>query len=336
MPVAEQKNLRKAAIFIMALGPEAGGAVMACLPESLVEQLTHAIANVGQVPYNEKRQALGDFISLSSSISGIAFGGEETAKQILEAGFGTHKASSLLSRVTSYSEIKSFEHLRSLDSLTVANYLKNEHPQTVAVVLAHMDPRDSGPILELLPAELQGEVAYRMAVLDSPNAEALKVVEEVLASQLQGEVNASRGKFGGRKQVAEILNETERETWQEILDEMREIDDEVANEVNNLMFIFEDIVLLNDKYIQEILKEIDGKELTLALKGATEEIQEKIFGNMSKRAALGIKEDMEYMGPVRLSEVEEAQQRIVEVIRSLEEAGTITIGKGGKDAEMVS
>ena len=336
MPVPDEKNLRKAAIFIMALGPEAGGQVMTCLPESLVEQVTRSIANAGQVPHDEKKQVLSDFITLSSSISGIAFGGEETAKQILEAGFGTHKASSLLSRVTSYSEIKSFEHLRTLDALTVANYLKNEHPQTVSVVLAHMDPRDSGPILQLLPAELQGEVAYRMAVLDSPNAEALKVVEEVLSSQLQGEVNATRGKYGGRKQVAEILNETERETWQEILDEMREIDDEVANEVNNLMFIFEDIMLLNDKYIQEILKEIDGKELTLALKGATEEIQQKVLGNMSKRAGMGIQEDMEYMGPVRLSEVEEAQQRIVEVVRSLEEAGTITIGKGGKDAEMVS
>jgi len=328
--------LKKAAVFLIALGPEAAGKILARLPETMVEELTHAIAGMGHVSYQDKKRILGDFVSSSSQISGVAFGGEDTAKQILEAGFGTRRASSLLSRVTSYSEIKSFEHLRSLDALTVANYLKNEHPQTVSVVLAHMDPRDSGPILELLPAELQGEVAYRMAVLDSPNAEALKVVEEVLASQLQGEVNASRGKFGGRKQVAEILNETERETWQEILDEMREIDDEVANEVNNLMFIFEDIVLLNDKYIQEILKEIDGKELTLALKGATEEIQEKIFGNMSKRAALGIKEDMEYMGPIRLSEVEEAQQRIVEVVRSLEEAGTITIGKGGKDAEMVS
>ncbi len=336
MPIPDDKNLRKAAVFIMALGPEAGGRVLACLAEDLVERVTHAIAHAGQVPFTEKKQVLSDFVRLSSSISGIAFGGEETAKNILEAGFGTHRASSLLSRVTSYSQIKSFEHLRSLDALTVANYLKNEHAQTVAVVLAHMDPRDSGPILELLPAELQGEVAYRMAVLDSPNADALAVVEEVLATQLQGEVNASRGKYGGRKQVAEILNETERETWQEILDEMREIDDEVANEVNNLMFVFEDIILLNDKYIQEILKEIDGKELTLALKGATEEIQEKIFGNMSKRAALGIKEDMEYMGPIRLSEVEEAQQRIVEVVRSLEEAGTIVIGKGGKDAEMVS
>jgi len=336
MMLADTSNTRKAAIFIMALGPESGGQVLAAMPESMVEQVTHAIANAGQVSYEEKKSVLSEFVSLSSSLSGIAFGGEETAKQILEEGFGTHRASSLLSRVTSYSEIKSFDHLRSLDALTVANYLKNEHAQTVSVVLAHMDPRDSGPILQLLPAELQGEVAYRMAVLDSPNADALRVVEEVLSSQLQGEVNNRAGKFGGRKQVAEVLNETGKEVWQEILDEMREIDDEVANEVNNLMFVFEDIVLLNDKYIQEILKEIDGKELTLGLKGATEEIQAKIFGNMSKRAATGIQEDMEYMGPVRLSEVEEAQQRIVEVVRSLEEAGTIVIGKGGKDAEMVS
>jgi len=334
--MSANNNLRKAAVFVMALGPEAGGKVMAALPESAVEKITHAIASCGQVAAAERKQVLGEFVRLSSQIAGIGFGGEETAKQILEAGFGTHRASSLLSRVTNYSEIKSFEHLRTLDPVTIANYLKNEHPQTVAVVLAHMDPRDSGPILELLPAELQGDVAYRMAVLDAPNNEALKIVEEVLASQLQGELTATRGKYGGKKQVAEILNETERETWQEILDEMREIDDEVANDVNNLMFVFEDLILMNDKYIQEILKEIDGKELTLALKGATQEIQEKIFGNMSKRAALGIKEDMEYMGPVRLSEVEEAQQRIVEVVRSLEEAGTIVIGKGGKDAEMVS
>ncbi len=135
--------------------------------------------------------------------------------------------------------------------------------------------------------------------------------------------------------MADILNEVDRDVWQEILDEMREIDDEVANEVNNLMFVFEDIVLLNDNHIQEILKEIDGKELTLALKGATDEIRDKIFDNMSKRAAQGIMEDMDYMGPIRLADVEEAQKRIVEVIRNLEESGTVTIGKGSKDAEMV-
>jgi flagellar motor switch protein FliG len=320
----------------MSLGPQVGGQVLSKLPDSLVEMITHAIATTGHVSVEERRAVMSEFVQQSGSIAGIAFGGEETAKQILESGFGSHRASSMLSRVTSYSEIKSFENLKTIDPLTIANYLRNEHPQTVAVVLAHMDPRNSGPILQLLPAEVQGDIAFRMAVLDTPNAETLKIVEEVLAKALQGQISQRSGKFGGKKQVAEVLNEIDRETWMEILDEMREIDDEVANAVNNLMFVFEDIVLLNDKYIQEILKEIDGKELTLALKGATGEIQDKVFNNMSNRATLGIREDMEYMGAVRLAEVEEAQQRIVEVVRSLEEAGTIVIGKGGKDAEMVS
>ena len=328
--------VRKAAVFLMALGPDVAGKVMSKLPNDMIEELTHTITGMGHVTYGEKKSVLSDFISISSQISGIAFGGKETAKQILEAGFGNRMANSMFSRVASYSEIKRFEHLKNVDPLTIANYIKNEHPQTVAVVLAHMDPRFSGPILELLPAELQGDVAHRMAILEAPNGEVLKAVEAVLAGQLQGEMQPKDTQYGGKKQVAEILNEIDREVWQEILDEMREIDDEVANDVNNLMFVFEDIVLLNDANIQDILKEIDGKELTMALKGATEEIQVKIFGNMSKRAAEGIAEDMEYMGPVRLGDVEEAQQRVVEVIRSLEEAGTITIGKGGQDAEMVS
>jgi flagellar motor switch protein FliG len=327
--------VRKAAVFLMTLGPDVGGKVLSRLPEKMVEELTHSIAGMGPVGFSEKKQSLNDFISSSGQISGIATGGEEMAKQILEAGFGSRRATSMLSRVTSYSEIKSFEHLKDVDPLTIANYLRNEHPQTVAVVLAHMDPRASGPILALMPADMQGDIAHRMAILEAPNVETLKAVELVLAGQLQGELSAREAKYGGRKQVADILNEVDRDVWQEILDEMREIDDEVANEVNNLMFVFEDLVLLNDSHIQEILKEIDGKELTLALKGATNEIREKVFGNMSKRAAQGIMEDMDYMGPIRLAEVEEAQKRIVEVIRSLEENGTITIGKGSKDAEMV-
>ncbi len=328
--------VRKAAVFLMTLGPEAGGKVLSRMPESMVEALTHSIAGMGPVGFNEKKKTLNDFIASSGQISGIATGGEEMAKQILEAGFGARRATSMLSRVTSYSEIKSFEHLREVDPVTIANYLRNEHPQTVAVVLAHMDPRASGPILALMPAEMQGDVAHRMAILEAPNPETLRAVEEVLAGQLQGELSAKESKYGGRKQVADILNEVDRDVWQEILDEMREIDDEVANEVNNLMFVFEDVVLLNDSHIQEILKEIDGRELTLALKGATNEIRDKVFGNMSKRAAQGIMEDMDYMGPIRLAEVEDAQKRIVEVIRNLEENGTITIGKGSKDAEMVT
>ena len=328
--------VRRAAVFLMTLGPEAGGKVLSQLPEKMVEELTHSIAGMGPVGFDEKKKTLNDFISSSGQISGIATGGEEIAKQLLEAGFGARRATSMLSRVTSYSEIKSFEHLRDVDPLTIANYLRNEHPQTAAVVLAHMDPRASGPILALMPVDMQGDIAHRMAVLEAPHAETLQTVEKVLARQLQGELSAKEAKYGGHKQVADILNELDRDVWQEILDEMREIDDEVANEVNNLMFVFEDIVLLNDSHIQEILKEIDGKELTLALKGATVEIRDKVFGNMSKRAAQGIMEDMDYMGPIRLAEVEEAQKRIVEVIRNLEENGTINIGKGSKDAEMVS
>jgi len=332
----ENPAIRKASVFLMALGPAVAGSIMAKLPDQMVEDIAHSIASIGHVTLKEKNSVLSEFVANSSKISGLSFGGEETAKQILEAGFGNRQASSVLSRVTNYNEIKSFEHLKNVDPLTIANYLQNEHAQTVAVVLAHMDPRSSGPILELLPPEQQGDVAHRMAVLEAPNAETMKAVEVVLASQLQGEITARDTQYGGKKQVAEILNEIDREVWQEILDEMREIDDEVANDVNNLMFIFEDIVVMPDSSIQEILKEIDGKELTMALKGATDEIQVKMFDNMSKRAAEGIAEDMDFMGPVKLSEVEEAQQRIVEVIRSLEDAGTITIGKGGKDAEMVS
>ncbi len=328
--------MRKTAILLISLGPKVAGPIIKRLPEDMLEKVTAAIASVGRVPIEEKTKAIVEFITLSRRTRGMEFGGEDSAKTMLEEALGSHKASSVLSRATGYSDCRSFENLKRIDPLTVANYLKKEHPQTVALVLAHMDPRHSGPILALLPAAVQGDIAYRIASLDRPNREALVIVEDVIAKQVQGEFSQAQRQFGGKKQVAEILNEIEKEIWQEILDEMREIDDECANEVKNLMFVFEDLVSLDDRAIQEILKEIDSKELTMALKGATIEIKNKIFRNMSKRAALGVEEDMEYMGPVRLQDVQDAQARIVEVVRSLEEAGTIVLGKGGKGAEMVS
>lgn len=330
------ESLRKAAVLLISLGPKVAGPIMKRLPEDMIEKLTAEIANLGRVQVEDKTRTVTEFINLSRKSRGIEFGGEDFAKAVLDEALGSHKANTLLSRATGYSDIRSFENLKRIDPLTVANYLKNEHVQTVALVLAHMDPRYSGPILALLPANMQGEIAYRIATLDRPNREALELVESVIAKQVQGEFSQSQRQFGGKKQVAEILNEIEKETWQEILDEVREIDDECATEVKNLMFVFEDLVNLDDRAIQEILKEIDSKELTLALKGATAEIKNKIFKNMSKRAVLGVKEDMEFMGPVRLQDVQDSQARIVEVVRSLEEAGTIVLGKGGKGAEMVS
>ncbi len=330
------ESLRKVAVLLISLGPKVAGPIMKRLPEDMIEKLTAEIASLGRVQVEDKTRTVSEFINLSRKSRGIEFGGEDFAKAVLDEALGSHKANTLLSRATGYSDIRSFENLKRIDPLTVANYLKNEHVQTVSLVLAHMDPRYSGPILALLPANMQGEIAYRVATLDRPNREALELVESVIAKQVQGEFSQSQRQFGGKKQVAEILNEIEKETWQEILDEVREIDDECATEVKNLMFVFEDLVNLDDRAIQEILKEIDSKELTLALKGATAEIKNKIFKNMSKRAVLGVKEDMEFMGPVRLQDVQDSQARIVEVVRSLEEAGTIVLGKGGKGAEMVS
>ncbi len=333
--MAEQA-VRRAAVFLMALGPEAGGKVMSKLPEPLIEELAHMIAGMGHVTNGDKNSALAEFLKVSRRISGLARGGEATARTILESGFGSRTADTFIERITSYGTIKGFEPLEELDPLTVANYLKTEHPQTIAAVLAHVDPRISAPILVNLPTDLQGDVAHRVAVLDAPSHEMLGVVEEVLSGRLQGEITASRARCGGRKQMAEILKKVERDTGQEILDEMREIDDDVANEVNGLMFVFEDIVLLDDSDIQEVLKEIDMRGLTLALKGATEEIKERIFANISKRAAEGVIEDMDYMGPVRLTKVEEAQKQIVDVVRSMEKVGTVSLGRGGKSTEIVS
>ncbi len=328
--------MRKAAILLMSLGPKVAGPIIKRMPEDAIEKITATIAMVGRVPADEKTLAVTEFIALSRRVKGTEFGGEDYAKSMLEEALGTHKASTMLSRATGYSDIRSFENLKRIDPLTVANYLKNEHVQTAALVLAHMDPRYSGPILALLPAAMQGDIAYRIATLGRPNREALELVESVIAKQVQGEFSQTQRQFGGKKQVAEILNEIDKETWQEILDEMREIDDAAATEVKSLMFVFEDLINLDDRGIQEILKEIDSKELTLSLKGATPEIRNRIFKNMSKRAVIGIKEDMEFMGPVRVQDVQDAQARIVEVVRSLEEAGTIVLGKGGKGAEMVA
>lgn len=329
-------SIRKAAILMISLGPQIAGKVMKGMPEDLIEKITSEIATLERVTPEVKRKTLDDFIDVRRKAAGMEFGGEESAKTILEAALGRGRATTILNRATGFSEIKSFESLKNIDPLTVANYLKNEHPQTVALVLAHLDPRHSGPIMALLPHDKQGDIAYRMATLDRPNREALATIEKVIGEAVQGEFSQAHRKFGGKKQVAEVLNEIEKDVWQEIIEDMQEIDDECAVEVKNLMFVFEDLIHLDDRFIQEILKEVDGKEIGLALKGSTSEIKDKIFKNMSKRAAVGIREDMEFMGPVCIQDVEEAQQRIVSVVRTLEEAGTIVLGKGGASAQIVS
>ena len=325
----ETASLRKAAIVLIGLGARVSGEILKRLPDPLMERLTAEIAKIEKIDADERKRVFQELYEFRTKNAEFSRGGEDFALQMLEQAVGSHRANKVMSQATGFGDDINFEMLKRVDPLTVGNFLKAESPQTVALVLGHLDPRSAGPILSHLPSSMQAEVAYKMAILDKPNPEYVREVEATLAKQVKGEYEEGSRTYGGSKQVAELLNEIDQEIWTEILDEMREFNEETSVEVKNLMFVFEDIITLDDRYVQEFLKEIDSKELTLSLKAASEDVKQKIFGNMSKRAAAGIIEDMEYMGPVKLSEVEEAQQRVVDVIRRLEEEGSIVIGTGG-------
>jgi flagellar motor switch protein FliG len=328
-------GVQKAAIAIISLGPAAASSLYRHLSEREIEQVSAEIARIGTISPDEKQEVLDEFLQMTMAQRTISQGGLELAREILDKALGRNKANEIINRVLDFGEGSSFEILRKIEPLTVANFLKKEHPQTVATILAHMDSRLMGPVLEKLPPDLQAEVSYRVATLDKQSPEVIRVIEEVLKSSLSSDVSEIARQRGGTKKVAEALNETAPDVWREILDGIEEYSKEVALEVKNQMFIFEDIAELDDKSVQELLKNIDSRELAVALKAASDAIKHKIFGNMSKRAVEGIKEDIEYMGPVRLSDVEAAQQRIVDVLRKLEEDGAVILGGTGAGAVMV-
>ncbi len=328
-------GIQKAAILIIALGPKAASALYRHMSDHEIERVTAEIARLGRISPEEKQAVLEEFAHLATGPGTISQGGLELAREILDSALGRHKANAIINRVLDFGEGSTFEDLKKIEPLTLANFLKKEHPQTIASVLSHMDSRLMGAVLEKLPSELQAEVSYRVATLGSTNPEVVKMMEDILKSSLSADVSEIARQRGGTKKVAEALNEISPEVWREILDGIEEFSKEIALEVKNQMFVFEDITELDDKSVQEVLKNIDARELAVALKAASEGVKEKIFSNMSKRAVEGIKEDIEYMGPVRLVDVEAAQQRIIDVLRKLEEDGLVIIGRGGVGAAMV-
>jgi flagellar motor switch protein FliG len=333
--VTERSGFEKAAILIISLGPKLAAPIYRHLNEHQIEMLTAEVARLGRIGEQEKREVLEEFFNLTMSQGSISEGGLELAQEILDSALGKQKANAIIGRLLDFSEGTSFEMLRKADPLTAANMLKKEHPQTIAIVLAHMDSRQMGPVLAKLPDEIRGDVAYRIATLERPNPDVIKVMDEVFNSTMAEDIGELARQRGGSKKMAEALNEIDRDTWVDILDDLEGFSKEVALDVRNQMFIFEDIMILDDKSVQELLKNIDSKELAVALKATSDGVRDKIFNNMSKRAGEGIKEDIEYMGPIRLSDVEEAQQRIVDVLRRLEEEGSVTIGRAGSGAVMV-
>lgn len=261
--------------------------------------------------------------------------GIQYAKEVLEKALGGEKASEIIRRLTSSLQVRPFDFVRKADPAQILNFIQNEHPQTIALVLSYLDAKQSGQILSSLPQEVQADIARRIAIMDRTSPEVINEVEQVLEKKLSSTVTEDFTETGGIETVVEVLNGVDRSTERTILEALEVQDPELAEEIKKRMFVFEDIVTLDNRAIQRVIREVDNNDLMLALKVASDEVKEIVFKNMSTRMAETFKEEMNYMGPVRLRDVEEAQSRIVEVIRKLEDAGEIVIARGQGDEIIV-
>ena len=326
---------QKAAILLITLGPEHSAKIFQHLTEEEIEEMTLEIANVKKVDPLVKEEILEEFYEMCVAQEYISEGGIGYAKDILEKSLGKDKAFEVINRLTASLQVKPFDFARKADASQLVNFIQNEHPQTIALILSYLEPSKSVQILSSLSQEKQSEVAKRIATMDRTYPEVIKEVELVLEKKLSNIVTQDYTKAGGVGSVVEILNSVDRGTEKYIIENLELTDPELAEEIKKRMFVFEDIINLDSTAIQRFIREIENQELTVALKGATPEVSDLIFSNMSKRMAEMIREDMDFMGPVRLRDVEEAQQNIVNTIRRLEEAGEIVISRGGGDEIIV-
>jgi len=332
---ADLSGKEKAAMLFIALGPEASAQVMKHLREDEIEELTLEIANINKVTPEDKNNIIVEFYQLCQAQEYISEGGIEYAKEILEKALGTQKAIEIIDSLTTSLQVKPFDFARKADPAQILNFIQNEHPQTIALVLSYLKPDQSAAILSSLPQEKQADIAKRVAELDSASPEVIKEVEGILEKKLSTLVSQDYTAVGGIQSIVDILNASDRGTEKNILDNLELDDVELADEIKKRMFVFEDMVILDNRSIQRVLREVDNHDLALALKGSSDEVAKKLYSNMSKRMSEMIKDDIQYMGPVRLRDVEDAQQRIVNIIRTLEDAGEIIISRGGGDEIIV-
>ncbi|BFH14834.1 flagellar motor switch protein FliG [Paenibacillus dendritiformis] len=322
---------QKAAILLITLGPEVSAQIFKHLRDEEIEQLTLEIANVRKVDAAEKESVMSEFHQICLAQEYISQGGISYAKEILEKALGSQKAVDIINRLTATLQVRPFDFARKAEASQIFNFIQNENAQTIALVLSYLETEQASTILSSLPQEKQAEVARRVALMDSTSPEVISQVERVLEQKLSSTVTQDYTSAGGIESVVKILNGVDRGTERTILDSLEIQDPELAEEIKKRMFVFEDIVNIDNRSIQRIIRDIDNADLQLALKVASEEVREAIFRNMSKRMADTFKEEMEFMGPVRLRDVEEAQTRIVSTIRRLEESGEIIIARGGGD-----
>lgn len=328
-------GVEKSAILLVSLGPDQSAEIMKHLNEEEVEELSLEIAQLEQVSPEQRKRIFSEFNEMLKAREQIAQGGLDAAQQILEKAMGDQKAREMIDRLTEAQEVRPFDFIRQADPTHILNFIQGEHPQTIALVLAYLNSELSSQIMQELPRDLQAEVAKRVAVMDRTSPEMIREVERVLERKLSSLVDEEYASTGGIESIVQMLNSADRSTEKSVLQSLEEDDPDLAEEIRRKLFVFEDIVTLDDGAIQRVLREVDQEQLSVALKAVEDEVQDKIFDNMSERAASMLKEELEYMGPVRLSDVEDAQQQIVNVIRRLEEEGEIVVARGGEEEIIV-
>lgn len=331
----ELSNRQKAAVLLMILGPELSGQVLKHLDERYVEELSLEVARLDKVTSEHREQVIKEFHNVALAQDYISEGGLEHARRVLEAAFGPEKAKEILERIQAAMQVVPFEFLKRADPSQLLSFIQDEHPQTIALILAYMPLNSAAMVLSKLSPDLRADVAARIAMMEQTPPEVIRRVEQVLEKKVSSLLNQEMSQAGGPKALVDLLNRVDRSTERMIMESLAESNPELAEQVKNMMFVFEDIVQLDDRAVQQVLREVDMKDLATALKSVKEDVQQKVFKNLSERAAAMLKEDMEFMGPVRLKVVEEAQQKIVAVIRRLEAAGEITIGRDGEEDVLV-
>ena len=331
----EISGITKSAVLLISLGPEKSSKIFKHLKEEEIEQLTLEIANTRSVSPQLKEQILKEFYEVCLAQQYIAEGGIGYARDLLEKALGEEKAKDVIGRLTASLQVRPFEFIRKTDPGQLLNFIQDEHPQTIALILSYLPSSQASMIVSSLPLEKQADVAKRIAKMDRTSPDVIKEVERVLERKLASLVNQDYTIVGGVDAIVDILNNVDRGTERHIMENLEIDEPELADEIRKKMFVFEDILALDDRTIQRVLRDVQNDDLAIALKGANEEVQNTIFNNLSKRLSAMIREDMDFMGPVRMKDVEEAQQKIVNIIRKLEDTGEIVIARGGGDELIV-
>lgn len=332
MQVPKLSGAQKAAILLIALGSDLSAKVLKQrFADTEIELLTQEISNMIKVSPEVKYAVFDEFLELHQAREYLIHGGISYAREVLEKAVGQQKASEMLSKLTREMKAVPFSALRKADPKSILNIIREEHPQTVALILSHLTPEQAGVILASMPPDMQSDIARRVAIIDRLTPDIIRDVESVLESKITSVMQQDHSVVGGVQSLVDILNKVGRSAEKVILEGLEREDPALAEEVKRRMLVFEDIIMLPDNFIQRVLREVNSKDLAMAMRGANEEVNSRIYKNLSKRAAEMLREEIEFMGPVRLREVEQAQQKIVNILRKLDESGEIIISRGGDD-----